>query len=291
MLQVQSMFREDLLEESMTAHSSIIAWRIQSHGQRSLMGYSPWGRKESDMTEWAHTCMITEDTFSQQPDLFRVSACSIHAFLIRWKHWECMSLSIQCNQGITTTNHKAWHTGLPAVWWPHQACPSLRDSQLPLLGMFGPLDASWLAPPYVTSLEINYSKLPVTLVSPWFCFLTALVTSWNDIKKKISYLLESSVQLLSRVWLFATSRTAACQASLSITNSQSLLKHMFIKWVIPSNHLILCRPLLLLPSIFPSIRVFSSESVLRIRWPKYWSFSFSISPSNEYSGLISFRTD
>ena len=85
--------------------------------------------------------------------------------------------------------------------------------------------------------------------------------------------------------------TAACQASLPITNSQSLLKLMPIELVMPSNHLILCRPLLLLPSIFPSIRVFSSESVLYIRWPKYWSFSFSISPSNEYSGLISFRMD
>ena len=95
-----------------------------------------------------------------------------------------------------------------------------------------------------------------------------------------------SVQLLSCVqW------TAVCQASLSITNSWSLLKFMSIKSVMPSNHLILCRPLLHLPSVFPSIRVFSSESVLYIRWPKYWSFSFSISPSNEYSGLVSFRID
>ena len=85
--------------------------------------------------------------------------------------------------------------------------------------------------------------------------------------------------------------TAACQASLSITNSQSLLKLMSIESVMPSNHLILCHPLLLLLSIFPSIRVFFSESVLHIRWPKYWSFSFSISPSNEHSGLISFRMD
>ena len=101
----------------------------------------------------------------------------------------------------------------------------------------------------------------------------------------------SSVQSLSHAQLFATPWTAARQASLSITNSQSLLKLMSIELVIPSNHLILCRPLLLLPSIFPSIRVFSNESVLCIRWPKYWSFSFSISPSNEYSGLISFRMD
>ena len=97
----------------------------------------------------------------------------------------------------------------------------------------------------------------------------------------------SSVQLLSSIQLFAASWTAACQASLSITNSQRPPKPMFIESVIPSNHLILCRPLLLLPSIFPSIRVSSNESVLRIRWPNYWSFSFNISPSNEHSGLIS----
>ena len=101
--------------------------------------------------------------------------------------------------------------------------------------------------------------------------------------------ISQSVQLPSRVWLFATPWTAAWQASLSITNSQSLLKLISIESVMPSNHLILCCPLLLLNSIFPSIRVFSNESVFRIRWSKYWSFSFSISPSNEYSGLISFR--
>ena len=100
----------------------------------------------------------------------------------------------------------------------------------------------------------------------------------------------SSVQLLSCVWLFDTLRTAACQASLSIINSWSLLKFMSIESVMPSNHIICCA-LLLLPSIFPSIRVFSNESVRHIRWPKYWSFSFIISPSNEYSGLISFRID
>ena len=101
----------------------------------------------------------------------------------------------------------------------------------------------------------------------------------------------SSVQLHSWIWLFVTPGTAARQASLSVTNSQSLLKLMSIESVMPSNHLILCCPLLLSPSIFPSIRVFSNESLLRIRWPKYWSFSFSNSPSNEYSGLISFRMD
>ena len=101
----------------------------------------------------------------------------------------------------------------------------------------------------------------------------------------------SSVQSLSRVQLFTTPWTAAHQTSLSITNSWSLLKFMSIESVIPSNHLILCHPLLLPPSIFPSIRIFSSESFICIRWPKYWSFSFSISPSNEYSGLISSRKD
>ena len=101
----------------------------------------------------------------------------------------------------------------------------------------------------------------------------------------------SSVQLLRCIRLSATPWTAACQASLSITNSWSLLKLMSIESVRPSNHLILCRPLLLLPSIFPNIRVFSNESLLCIRWPKYWSFSFNISPSNEHLGLISFRID
>ncbi|CAM9747112.1 unnamed protein product [Rangifer tarandus platyrhynchus] len=99
-----------------------------------------------------------------------------------------------------------------------------------------------------------------------------------------------SVQLLSRVLLFATPWTAAHQASLSITNSRNLFTLMSIESVMSSNHLILCHPLLL-PSIFPSIRVFSNGSVLRMRWPKYWSFNFNISPSNEYSGLISFRMD
>ena len=110
-------------------------------------------------------------------------------------------------------------------------------------------------------------------------------TEWNLIPGA------SSVQLLRRVRLFATPWTAACQASLSISNSQSLLKLMFIELVMPSNHLILCHRLLRLPSVFSSIRVFSNESALCMRWPKYWSFSFSISPSNEYSELISFRID
>ena len=113
----------------------------------------------------------------------------------------------------------------------------------------------------------------------------------NNSKQYFSKHTFHSVHLLSRVWLFATSWTAARQTSLSITTSWRLLKLMSIESVMLSNHLIFCCPLFLLPSIFPSIRVFSNELVLHIRWPKDWSFSFSISPSNEYSGLISFRMD
>ena len=122
------------------------------------------------------------------------------------------------------------------------------------------------------------------LVSIYYCyilFLTALM----------KYQSVQSVQSLSRVQLFATPRTTACQPCLSITNSRSLLKLVSIESVMPSNYPILCSPLLLLPSIFPSTRVFSNESVLHIRWPRYWSSSFSNSLSNEYSGLISFRID
>ena len=117
---------------------------------------------------------------------------------------------------------------------------------------------------------------------------------WHLVRLRDSKALSSSfivAQSLSHVWLFETSWTAAHQASLSFTISQSLPKLMSIESVMPSNHLILCHPLLFLPSIFPSIRVFSSESALHIRWSKYWGFCFSISPSNKYSGLISFRID
>ena len=117
-------------------------------------------------------------------------------------------------------------------------------------------------------------------------------TAWERrFERKSRIPLFSSVKSLSRVWLYATPWITARQASPSINNSRSLLKLMPIELVIPSRHLILCRPLLLLPPIPPSIRVFSNESTLHMRWPKYWSFSFSISPSNEHPGLISFRMD
>ena len=114
---------------------------------------------------------------------------------------------------------------------------------------------------------------------------------WPCINKLFSGYITDFVQSLSHVWLFVTSWIAAHQASLSITNSQSLLKLMSIESVMPSSHLILCRPLLLLPPTPPSIRLFSNESTLHMRWPKYWSFSFSIIPSKEHPGLISFRMD
>ena len=116
------------------------------------------------------------------------------------------------------------------------------------------------------------------------------MTNLDSILKSRDITLQT-VQSLSRVRLFVIPWTAACQISLSINNSRTLLKLMSIESLMLSNHLTLCHPLLLLPSVFPSIRVFSNESVLRIMWPKYWSFSFSISPSNEYSGLISLRMD
>ena len=123
------------------------------------------------------------------------------------------------------------------------------------------------------------------------CFFSFYIYMTPTLTLKFSFTMciFSSVQRFSNVWLFAKPWTAASQTSLSNTNSQSLLKHMSIESVMPSNHLILCHPLLLVPSIFPSIRIFSKESVLRIRLPKYWSFS--ISTSSEYSGLISFRMD
>ena len=131
---------------------------------------------------------------------------------------------------------------------------------------------------------LNHNCNVVTLsILFYFSMALSFIVKWDD--------QFNSVQLLSRVWLIATPWTAACQASLSFTISRSLLRFMSFEPVTPSNHLILCHPLLLLPSILPIIRVFSNESTPHIRWPKYWSFSFNISPSNEYSELISFRID
>ena len=148
------------------------------------------------------------------------------------------------------------------------------------------------------SLGIKMAEMNVSnIITTWACSFSSFLVSFLGFKvenRNIVALCKvqfTSVQLLSRVRLFATLWTATRQASLPITNSRSSAKLMSIESVMPSSHLILCRPLVLLPSIPPSIRVFSTESTLRIRWPKYWSFSFSISPSKEYPGLISFRMD
>ena len=126
------------------------------------------------------------------------------------------------------------------------------------------------------------------ILNIFISFLVYIIQISYMLKKQFQF---SSLQLLSQVWLFDIPWTAACQASLSVTKPRSLLKLMSTESMMPSNHLILCCPLLLLTLIFHSLRVFSNESILCIRWPSYWSFSFSINPSNEYSGLISFRID
>ena len=145
------------------------------------------------------------------------------------------------------------------------------------------------------ALDLYHLLLPLQCLQVQFLSLCLYSCPANRLINTIFldsiYNVFSSVQLLSHVWLFATPWTAACQASLSITNSWSPPKPMSIESVMPSNHLILCYPLLLLPSTPPSIRVFSNESALHVRWPKYWSFNFNISPSNEHQGLISFRMD
>ena len=170
-----------------------------------------------------------------------------------------------------------------------QLCPTLcdpMDCSLPGSSVHGTLQArilEWVATPFSRGSSQPRDRTWVSCIAGRFFTLWA--TREASVLMTVSF---SSVQSLSRVWLFVTPWTAARQASLSITNSQSLLRLVSIESVMPSNHLILSCPLLL-PSIFPSIRVFSNESVLHITWPNYWSFS--ISPSNEYSGLISFRMD
>ena len=163
--------------------------------------------------------------------------------------------------------------------------PAMWETWVRSLGQEYPLEKELAHHSSTLAWKIPRTEKPGGLQS-----MIAKSRTWLSNFTSLSLII-SSVQSLSHVWLFATPWTEKYQASLSITNSRSLLKRMSIELVMLSNHLILCRPLLLSPSIFPSIRVFSKESVLCIRWPKYWSFSFSISPSSEYSGLISFRMD
>ena len=166
----------------------------------------------------------------------------------------------------------------------------MQETQVQFLGWKIPWRRKWQPTPVFLPRGSHWQR-SLAGYSPWVTRVKHdLVTKPLPTKDNMAGEFQfSSVQSLSCVWLFATPWTAARQASLSITNSWSLLKLKYIELVMPSNHLILCHPLLLQPSIFPSIRIFSKEAVLHIRWPKYWSFSFSISPSYVYSGLISFR--
>ena len=171
-----------------------------------------------------------------------------------------------------------------------QSCPTLGDPvecSLPGSSIHGILQARILERVAISFPRGSSRPRDQTRAS---CIAGRCFTLWT-IREAQRLIQFSSVQSLSHVQFFVTPWTAECQASLSIANSQSLLKLMPIESVMPSSHRILCHHLLLLPSIFPGIRVFSNESTLHIRWPKYWSFSFSISPSNKYSGLISFRMD
>ena len=163
--------------------------------------------------------------------------------------------------------------------------PAMQETQVRSLGWEDPLRRAWQPTPVFLPGE-SHGQRSLAGYSPLGC-------KESDRTEQLTLTVYqfSSVQSLSHVWLFVTPWTVAHQASLSITNSWSPPKLMSIELAMPSNHLILRRPLLLLPSIFPSIRVFSNESALRIRWPKYWSFSFNIGPSNEHPGLISFRMD
>ena len=190
------------------------------------------------------------------------------------KHW-LLSDSQRESKG---TRGRDVISGIPLLPWSSEAQVIIQC--YPLTGR-SPFKACFiiLLPDCII---LGYLKWDVPRVSKMFC---------SGDTGETSALLPQSDSQFSCIRLFATPWTAERQASLSITNSRSLLKLISFMSVIPSNHLILCHPLLLLPSIFPSVRVSSNESVLRIRWPKYWSFSFNISPSNEYSGLISFRMD
>ena len=173
--------------------------------------------------------------------------------------------------------------------WISSHFTSLRSQDPP--GSFSSAFLSAWKLPSTCNFEHDYQH-QTTALWIWVSWFKCIIMNNNYLFRflvKTKYL--SSVQSLSHVWLFVIPWTAACQASLSITNSWSLFKFMSVKLVMPSNHFILCWPLLLPRSIFPSIRVFSNKSVLSIRWPKYWSFSLNISPSNEYSGLISLRID
>ena len=219
------------------------------------LGWSPWVTQQippgSVSCTWQ--CVCFRDPLSVPPIL------SFPHCVHKWVLYVCISTAtLQIGSSV------------PSFYFPY-TCLNTQYSSFP----FWLTSVSTVGSRFIHLDELEWIKFILTWFSPWS---TATCTF-------------SSVQSLSRVWLFETPWTTARQASLSITTSQSLPKPMFIESEMPANHLTLCRPLHLLPSIFPSIRVFPNESALRIRWPKYWSFSFGISPSSEHSGLISFRMD
>ena len=230
-----------------------------------------------------HTCLCMLSSFILGMSRLMSSAENDRKFNSSWlKHWfkELTGTGGRCTwrRGCTQGWNLIINAYFLSISWFHF---------LPVSALIS--GSTWQANgcSRICSLSIKDNLFP-EVTENLLCFLVLDWVTWPSPSHSQSF---SSVQSLSHVWLFVSSWTAARQASLFITNSWSLLKLMPIEWVMPSNHLILCYPLLLLPSIFPSIRVFSYESVFHIRWAKYWSFSFNISPSNEYSGLISFRMD
>ena len=266
-------FEQELLYISLLFSHQVMSEFLQPHGQQHarLPCPSPSPRQHWTLLSWPDTS-TTEHHFCFDPAasfFLELLVIALHSYpvaywtpsgrglgreLIFWCH---IFLPFHTLQGVLVARILEWF-----------AIPS--SSGLLFVRALHCDPSVWGGPAWHTSASLSYVG-SFAMARLWSLYLVQF----------------SSVQSLSHVQLFATPWTAAHQASLSITNSQSLLKLMSIELVMPSNHLILCHSLLLLPSIFPSIRVFSNESVLHIRWRKYWSFSFNISPSNEYSGLIS----
>ena len=263
------------------------------HEQRSLAGHSPRGCKESVRQRELITVLGSFQVYSTVSQL---RTCSFFTFSFHTRSLRDVEENSLCYP-VVASCLSVFHVVVCALFVPNSAFnapPTLSPSVA--VSLF-----SVSRPDLEKCQEKDTSKECIWRAFP-FCLYLRVCFLWDDsfpetmVSHSHQRTIQGQVMLLVlqpliRVRLCATPWTAARQASLSISNSQTLSKLMSIESVMPSNHLLLCCPLLLLPSIFPSSRVFSSESALPIRWPKDWSFSFSISPSNEYSGLISFRSD